>query len=106
MSGPIAPKGIVGYVSGTDASAQRQRIVTALDRAGLTAIDIVEEAPLHGLSGRTGLARIFEHARRSDVDTIVVASFNALFRDPPSQDWWRREMAFKYGVRVVECPQD
>lgn len=102
MSASTGPNGIVGYVSGVDASMQRERIVTALERVGLTAIEIVEENPVPNVMGRAGLARIYEYARRSDVDSIVVASFDALFNDDARRDRWRREMAFKFGVRVVQ----
>ncbi|GEM_PF-5612098 len=48
------------------------------------------------------MARVLELVRRSDVDTLLVASFDALFSDRLRADGWRREMMAKYGMRALE----
>lgn len=102
MSERPSSRGIIGYVAGVGADGQRRRIVSALAQAGLTAVEIVVENPYAGNSGKVGLARVYEYMGRSDIDTLVLASYDLVLHDPLAQARWKREVAVKYGVRVVE----
>lgn len=102
MNAASAHMGIVGYVTSYGPPRQRERIEAALAEAGVTAVEIVEETPRLEGEGHRGLARVYEHAARSDVDTLLVTSFDVLFSDRREANRWRRDVAAKYGVRVLE----
>lgn len=97
---PPIHRGIVAYVTTYGQPRQRERIEAALAEVGATALEIVEETPRLPGEGRHGLARVYEHARRSDVDTILVASLDILFGEQREGERWAREMAARHGVSV------
>ncbi len=65
-------------------------------------MEIIEEAPRLPGEGNLAMAKVFDYLGRSDIDTLLVSSLDVLPLKGKNLEQWRRDLAWKHGVIVLQ----